>query len=44
MNIPSSESERYEKEWHVQGDDLRAFLGDFVAALSQIEFPGGLSL
>jgi hypothetical protein len=26
-----------------QGDDFRTFLGDFVAALPQIEFPGGVS-
>jgi hypothetical protein len=30
-------------KWRAQGDDLRTFLGDFVAALPQIEFPAGLS-
>jgi hypothetical protein len=32
------------KNWRAQGDDLRTFLGDFVAALPQIEFPAGLNL
>jgi hypothetical protein len=32
------------KEWCAQRDDFRTFLGDFVAALPQIEFPSGLSL
>ena len=30
--------------WLAQGDDLRTFLGDFVAALPQIEFPAGLNV
>jgi len=29
--------------WRSQGDDFRTFLGDFVAALPQIEFPVGSS-
>lgn len=32
------------EEWRAQGDDFRTFLGDFVAALPQIEFPPGLNL
>jgi hypothetical protein len=32
------------KKWRAQGDDFRTFLGDFVAALPQIDFPVGLSL
>jgi hypothetical protein len=32
------------ERWHAQGDDLGTFLGDYVAALPQIEFPVGLSL
>ena len=32
------------KKWRAQGDDSRTFLGDFVAALPQIEFPPGLNL
>ncbi len=31
-------------EWRAQGDDFRTFLGDFVAALPQIEFQAGLIL
>jgi hypothetical protein len=31
-------------KWRAQGDDLRTFLGDFVASLPQVEFPAGLSL
>ncbi len=27
--------------WRAQGDDFRTFLGDFVAALHQIEFSSG---
>jgi len=33
-----------QKKWCGQGDDLRTFLGDFVAALPQIVFPGGLNM
>jgi hypothetical protein len=32
------------KEWCAPGDDLRTFLNDFAATLSQIEFPVGVSL
>jgi hypothetical protein len=31
------------EKWRAQGDDLRTFLVNFVAALPQIEFPAGLS-
>ena len=31
-------------EWCAQGDDLRTFLGDFVAAFHQIELPDGMNL
>jgi len=31
-------------KWRAQGDDFRTFLGDFVAALPQIELPSGLNL
>ena len=30
----------YWGKWRAQGDDLRTFLTDFVAALPQIDFPG----
>ena len=32
------------KKWRAQGDDLRTFLAEFVAALPQMEFPAELSL
>jgi hypothetical protein len=32
------------EEWRTQGDDFRTLLGDFVAALPQVEFPSGLRL
>lgn len=35
---------RIHKKWCAQGDDSRTFLGDFVAALSQIVFPAELNL
>ncbi|MGB6718385.1 MAG: hypothetical protein WBE47_15655 [Candidatus Acidiferrales bacterium] len=31
-------------EWRAQGDDLRTFLGKFVAGMSQFEPPAGLNL
>ena len=34
----------HESEWRAQGDDFRTFLGDFVSALPQIEFPANLVL
>jgi hypothetical protein len=33
-----------EKQWRAQGDDFRTFLGQFVEAVTQMEFPVGLSL
>jgi hypothetical protein len=33
--------EEEEEEWRTQGDDFRTFLGDFVASLTQFEFPAG---
>jgi hypothetical protein len=30
--------------WRAQGDGLRSFLGDFVAAWPQIKFPAGLGV
>jgi hypothetical protein len=32
------------EKWCAQGDDLRTFLTEFVAALPQIELPHGLNL
>jgi hypothetical protein len=32
------------KKWRTQGDDLRSFLGDFVASVPQFELPAGLNL
>jgi hypothetical protein len=32
------------EEWRAQGDDYRTFLSDFVASLSEVEFPPELSL
>jgi len=32
------------EEWCAQGDDLRIFLGDFVAAFHQIELPDRMNL
>ncbi|MGC1620204.1 MAG: hypothetical protein WA765_17065, partial [Candidatus Acidiferrum sp.] len=32
------------EEWRAQGDDLRTFLGGFVAGMLQFELPAGLSL
>jgi hypothetical protein len=34
----------YKGKWRAQGDDFRTFLGDFVPALWQIDFPAGWSL
>ena len=31
-------------KWRALGDDFRTFLGEFVAALPQIDFPAGLTL
>ena len=35
---------KFLKIWHAQGDDLRAFLTEFVAALPQVQTPAGLAL
>jgi hypothetical protein len=33
----------YEEAWCAQGDELRTFLVDFVASVTKVEFPAGLS-
>jgi hypothetical protein len=32
------------KKWRAQGDDFRTFVGDFVAALPQVDFRDVLGL
>ena len=34
----------FKRQWCAQGDDFRTFLSDFVASLTQVEFPNGLTL
>lgn len=43
-NERSISNEERSLKWCAQGDDFRTFLGDFVAALPQIEFPAELNL